>query len=79
MESNLTAVLNYYVYMILALDFDSFSPQGGSPFLELAGQVVAMGQSSMELGWKAFEDSRNRHALLSLSLTEYRRISSVVI
>lgn len=32
MESNLTAVLNYYVYMILALDFDSFSPQGGSPF-----------------------------------------------
>ena len=65
MESNLTAVLNYYVYMILALDFDSFSPQGGSPFLELAGQVVAMGQSSMELGWKAFEDSRNRHALLS--------------
>lgn len=33
--------------------------------MELAGQVVAMGQSSMELGWKAFEDSRNRHALLS--------------
>ena len=30
MESNLTAILNFYAYMILALDFDSFSPNSGS-------------------------------------------------
>ena len=50
-ESNLTAVINFYVYMILGV--------------ELAHQVVNLGQSSMEAGWKAFEDTRNRHALLS--------------
>ena len=64
-ESNLTAVINFYVYMILGVDFDSFSPMGGTPFYELAHQVVNLGQSSMEAGWKAFEDTRNRHALLS--------------
>lgn len=64
-ESNLTAVINFYVYMILGVDFDSFSPMGGTPFYELARQVVNLGQSSMESGWKAFEDNRNRHALLS--------------
>ncbi len=65
MESNLTAIINYYVYIILGIDFDSFSPRGGAPFFEMARQVVTMGQSSMESGWKAFEDTRNRHALLS--------------
>ncbi len=65
MESNLTAIINFYVYMILGIDFDSFSPRGGEPFFEMARQVVALGQSSMESGWKAFEDTRNRHALLS--------------
>ncbi len=64
-ESNLTAIINFYVYMILGIDFDSFSPRGGEPFFELARQVVTLGQSSMESGWKAFEDTRNRHALLS--------------
>ncbi len=65
MESNLTAIINFYVYMILGVDFDSFSPRGGEPFFEMARQVVTLGQSSMESGWKAFEDTRNRHALLS--------------
>ena len=36
MESNLTAVINFYVFMILGLDFDSFSPMGGTPFFEMA-------------------------------------------
>lgn len=51
--------------MILGVDFDSFSPMGGTPFYELAHQVVNLGQSSMEAGWKAFEDTRNRSILLS--------------
>lgn len=64
-ESNLTAVIDFYVYMILGLDFDSFAPQGGTSFFQQAEKVVAMGQSSMELGWKAFDSNRNRHALMS--------------
>ena len=34
MESNLTAILNFYAYMILSLDFDSFSPNGGQMYYE---------------------------------------------
>lgn len=65
MESNLTAILNFYAYMFLALDFDSFSPQGGQPYFDKAATVVQMAQSSGETGWKAFEDNKNRSALLS--------------
>lgn len=65
MESNLTAILNYYVYLILALDFDSFSPLGGQEYWDRVATVVQMAQSSGELGWRAFEDSKNRSAILA--------------
>lgn len=65
MESNLTAILNFYAYLILALDFDSFSSRGGEIYYEKAASVVRMAQSSGESGWKAFEDSKNRSAVLS--------------
>ena len=65
MESNLTAILNFYAYMILALDFDTFSLRGGDPYYEKAANVVRLAQSSGESGWKAFEDNKNRSAVLS--------------
>ena len=65
MESELTAILNYYAYLILAIDFDSFSPNGGESYYEKAANVVNMSQSSGGKGWKAFEDNRNRSAVLS--------------
>ncbi len=65
MESNLTAILNFYAYMILALDFDTFSLRGGDAYYEKAANVVRMAQSSGESGWKAFEDNKNRSAVLS--------------
>lgn len=65
MESNLTAILNFYAYMIIALDFDTFSLNGGTPYYEKAANVVRLAQSSGESGWKAFEDNKNRSAVLS--------------
>lgn len=65
MESNLTAILNFYAYLILAVDFDSFSLLGGDPYYEKAQNVVQMAQSSGENGWKAFEDTKNRPSVLS--------------
>lgn len=61
---NLTSVIAYYLYMILALDFDSFSPNGGSPFFEKAEQIVNAAQNSGEKGWGAFEDPPNRYWIL---------------
>lgn len=65
MESQLTQILNFYAYLILALDFDSFGNHGGDPYFERLNTIVQQAQSSGETGWKAFEDNKNRSALLS--------------
>ncbi|MDE6811925.1 MAG: DUF4835 family protein [Muribaculaceae bacterium] len=64
-QSNLTAIMDYYAYLLLALDFDTFSPQGGQEFYDKAAAVAQAAQSTGEIGWKAFEDSKNRSAVLS--------------
>lgn len=65
MESQLTAILNFYAYLILALDYDSFSPHGGDPYFDRLKVIVQQAQSSGEAGWKAFEDTKNRSAVLA--------------
>ncbi|MDR2968621.1 MAG: DUF4835 family protein [Tannerellaceae bacterium] len=66
LNSNLTAVIVYYVYLILALDFDSFSPLGGTTFLQTAQQIVNMAQAQPNwVGWKAFESNSNRHGVIT--------------
>ncbi len=65
MSSNLTAVLAFYAYIIIALDYDSFSPDGGTNYLKKAQNVVsnAPEQNKTITGWKAVEGSRNRYWL----------------
>ncbi|MDE5875335.1 MAG: DUF4835 family protein, partial [Muribaculaceae bacterium] len=64
-ENNLTGLLNYYAWLFIALDFDSFSPKGGQPWFDKVAAVVQQAQSSGEIGWRTFEDNRNRSAVLS--------------
>ena len=64
MENQLTAILNFYAYFIIALDGDTFAPHGGDEAFERLRTIVQMAQSSGEGGWKAFEDKKNRAALL---------------
>lgn len=77
-DNNLTAILNYYAYLFLALDFDSFSPKGGEPYYERASSIVQAAQSLGEIGWKAFEDPKNRSGVLtsftSPSTSAYRQM-----
>ena len=64
LNSNLIATVVYYIYTILGLDFDSFSPKGGAAFFQQAMQIVSLAQAQTSwTGWKAFENDRNRHAL----------------
>lgn len=63
--NNLTGLLDFYAYLFLALDFDSFSPLGGQPYFDKAASIVQQAQSSGEIGWRTFEDTRNRSAVLS--------------
>ncbi|MDE7414207.1 MAG: DUF4835 family protein [Muribaculaceae bacterium] len=63
-ENNLTAILDYYAYLLLGIDFDSFSPNGGQPYFDKAASIVQQMQSSGETGWRTFEDTKNRAAVL---------------
>jgi hypothetical protein len=62
--SNLTAVIAYYVYIIIGFDFETFSPNGGTPYFERAQAIVNMAQNTPERGWKSFEGQRNRYWLV---------------
>lgn len=66
MENQLTAILNFYAYLIIAMDRDSFAPHGGDEAFDRLKLIVQMAQSSGEGGWKAFEDKKNRSALLAV-------------
>lgn len=64
-DNNLTAMLAYYVYMIIGYDMDSMSPSGGTEYFKMCQDIVNSAQNLNEKGWKAFEDNKNRHAIIT--------------
>lgn len=62
--SNLTSALAYYAYVILALDYDSYSLKGGQPWWQKAQTIVANAQNAPERGWKSSEGLKNRYWLV---------------
>ncbi len=62
--SNLTSMLAFYAYVILGMDYDSFSPLGGNPYFQKALIVVTNAQASGRDGWQALGSNRNRYALI---------------
>ncbi|MBQ9554815.1 MAG: DUF4835 family protein [Muribaculaceae bacterium] len=65
LQDNLTAILDFWAFMIIGMDFDTFELKGGDPYYEEAAKVVRLAQNTGETGWKAFEDNNNRSAVLS--------------
>lgn len=63
-NNNITSMLAFYAYVILGLDYDSFSPLGGTPYFEKAWQVVNNAQQSGSVGWDQFGNNRNRYWLM---------------
>ncbi|MFT3825264.1 MAG: DUF4835 family protein [Chitinophagaceae bacterium] len=78
--SNLTATIAYYVYIILGLDFDSFSLRGGDPYFQKAMQIVNNAPESREIsGWKAFDGLRNRYWLVeNLTNSRYTTVHDAI-
>lgn len=60
-RSNLTSIMAFYAYVIVGLDYDSFSFKGGTELLRKAETVVNNAQSATEKGWKAFDGSSNKN------------------
>jgi hypothetical protein len=62
--ANLTAVMAYYVYIIMGFDYNSFSLRGGDAYFQKAWNIVNNAPESREItGWKSFESQRNRYWL----------------
>jgi len=64
-SSNLTHMLAYYVYIIIGMDYDSFSPKGGDPYFIKAQTLVNQASNADAQGWKSFDGSSNRYWLIN--------------
>ena len=62
--SNLTSMLAYYAYVIIGMDYDSFSELGGTPYFQKALTVVNNAQPANRSGWAALAGTRNRYNLI---------------
>ncbi len=65
LDNNLTALLAYYAYLFIGMDLDTFSPMGGTEVLHVVENIVNSAQMMGEKGWRAFDDDRNRHAIIN--------------
>jgi len=59
--TNLTSLLALYAYMIIGIDYDTFSELGGTPYFQRALQVVNNSQQSNRPGWQSLGSNRNRY------------------
>jgi hypothetical protein len=65
-DNNLVAIIAFYCNFILAMDFDSFSPLGGSLFYRQALTIAMQAQSNSSwTGWSAFDDRRSRTSIIN--------------
>jgi hypothetical protein len=75
--NNLTSMLAYYAYLIIGMDYDSFSELGGTSYFQKALTVVNNAQSSNRPGWQALGNNRNRYwmveNLINSQMTDVRR------
>lgn len=64
-DNQLTALIAYYAYLIIGLNLDSFAPMGGEDVLQRCMNLTNNAQTLNYPGWKAFEDDRNRFAIIN--------------
>lgn len=77
-ESNLISVLAFHIQMILGLDADSFSPNGGADYYKQAQIITNYSQQGNFSGWKLEDGLQSRFILidniLSPTFKEYRDV-----
>lgn len=65
LDNQLTALFAYYAYLIIGLDLDTFAPMGGEDVLQRCMNLTNNAQNLSYPGWKAFDDNRNRYAIIA--------------
>lgn len=63
---NLTGTLDFFAYIMLGYDYDSFSNLGGTPYFRKAQSVVDLAQTTSSIGWtRTANNRRNRFNLVA--------------
>ncbi len=66
----LTSVLDFYAYMMLGYDYDTFSERGGTRYFETARRIAERAQGQNAPGWSQIGDDRGRFDLVSQILDQ---------
>ncbi len=75
--NNLSAILSFYVYVILGLDYDSYSPRGGENHFQIAQEIInniPQGAAESNPGWRSMENTRNRYWMIENLLSPRIRV-----
>ena len=68
-QSNLVSVISYYIYLVLAIDADTFSLSGGEDYYKKAFQIAELAQQNGISGWENKRNTRNRFTLVEQLLS----------
>ena len=69
--SNLVALMSFYAYYIIGIDFETFAPMGGTPYFNKALQIANNAQPNAGAGWQPFERNiRSRYNLIDNIINE---------
>lgn len=60
----LTSVVNYYAFLILGYDYDTFSEMGGTAFFEQARRITEMAQGQGAIDWQSIGEDQSRASLI---------------
>ncbi|MFK8102121.1 MAG: DUF4835 family protein, partial [Saprospiraceae bacterium] len=75
-NDNLTSIMAFYVYIILAMDYDSFSAFGGEPYYQIAQDImtnIPPNVASNNPGWRSLDGNRNRYWIIESVLSPTAR------
>lgn len=61
--NSLTSLLDFYAYLILGYDYDTFSELGGTPYFEKARDIAELAQAQGDPGWLSIGDDQTRTTL----------------
>ncbi|MES2546011.1 MAG: DUF4835 family protein [Bacteroidota bacterium] len=64
-DSNLVSIIAFYSYMIIGIDADTFSPQGGTKYFEMAQDVASIAIQGGYKGWSQADGNQNRYFLIT--------------
>lgn len=64
-DNQLTAIMAYYAFLMIGINLDTFAPMGGEDVLQRCMNLANNCQNLNFPGWKAFDNDRNRFAIIN--------------